>query len=59
MSTSREHVVALLHRIGLKEVAEEARQTLPDPVDEPELQRFAAAHGLTRESLMERLGSSP
>jgi hypothetical protein len=59
MSTSREQVITVLRRIGLKEVAEEARQTLPDPVDEPELQRFAAAHGLTRESLMERMGGSP
>jgi hypothetical protein len=59
MSTSRKHVVTLLRRLGLKEVAEEARQTLPDPVDEPELQRFATVHGLSRESLMERMGGSP
>jgi hypothetical protein len=59
MSTSLEHVVYVLRRTGLKEVADEAQQTLSDPPDEEELERFAAEHGLSQEALMERMGGSP
>jgi hypothetical protein len=59
MSESLKYVVDLLRRSGLPDVAEEAWQTLPDPVDHYELERFAAAHGLSPESLAERMGGSP
>jgi hypothetical protein len=59
MSESLKYVVDLLRRSGLPDVAEEARQTLPDPVDHSELERFAVAHGLSPESLAERMGGSP
>jgi hypothetical protein len=59
MSESLQHVVDMLRRTGLPDVAEEARRTLPDPVDRPELERFAVAHGLSTESLAERMGGSP
>jgi hypothetical protein len=59
MSTSRQYIVKILRRTGLKDVAEEARRTLPDPVEDQELDKFAAEHGLSRESLMERMGGSP
>ncbi len=59
MSESLQHVVDVLRRTGLPDVAEEARQTLPDPVDRDDLDRFALAHGLSPESLADRMGGSP
>ena len=43
MSQSLQHVVEVLRRTGLNEVAEEAERTLSDPPDQAELDRFAAA----------------
>jgi hypothetical protein len=54
-----QHVVEVLRRAGLTQVAEEAQRALSDPVDQRELDRFASSHGLSAESLMEQLGSSP
>jgi hypothetical protein len=59
VSESRQHIVEVLRRTGLTEVAAEAQQTLPDPVGRTELDRFCLDHGLSAQSLMERLGSSP
>ena len=59
MSQSLQHVVEVLRRTGLTEEAEEAERTLSDPPDQAELDRFAAAHGLSAEVLAERLGGSP
>ncbi len=59
MSESLQHVVSVLRRTGLPHLAEEAQRTLPDPVDREDLERFAAAHGLTPEALTERMGGSP
>jgi hypothetical protein len=59
MEYSLQHLVDVLRRTGLTEVADEAEQTLPDPVDSETAERFCAAHGLTKEALMNRMGSSP
>ena len=59
MSESLQHVVDLLRRSGLPELADEAQRTLPDPVDRKELEHFGATHGLSPESLTERMGGSP
>jgi len=59
MSDSLQHVVDVLRRTGLSQVAKEAQRTLPDPVDQAVLDRFCAAHGLSKQSLMDRLGGSP
>jgi hypothetical protein len=59
VSESRQHIVELLRRTGLTELAAEAQRTLPDPVGRPELDQFCLAHGLSAQSLMERLGASP
>ncbi len=59
MSESLQHVVGVLRRTGLPQLAEEAKRTLSDPVDRKDLERFAATHGLTPESLTERMGGSP
>jgi hypothetical protein len=59
MSDSLQRLVEVLRRTGLTKVAEEAEQTLSDPVDPAELDRFCAVHGLSRQSLMDRLGAGP
>jgi hypothetical protein len=59
MSESLQHVIDVLRRTGLPDVAEEARQSLPDPVSRDELDRFALEHGLSPESLADRMGGSP
>jgi len=43
----------------MTEVAAEARRTLPDPVEQAELDQFCRIHGLSAQSLMDRLGGSP
>lgn len=59
MSESLQHVVDVLRRLGLPDAAEEARQTLTDPVGRAELERFGLAHGLSPEALADRMGGSP
>lgn len=59
MEYSLQHLVSVLRRAGLTEVADEAEHTLPDPVDSETADRFCTAHGLTTESLMNRMGGSP
>jgi hypothetical protein len=59
MSDSLQRVIYVLRRAGLTEIAAEAQRTLSDPVDPAELDRFCAAHALSKQSLMDRLGGSP
>ena len=59
MSESLEHVVTVLKRTGLTQLAEEAQRTLPDPVDRKDLERFAAIHGLSPEYMTDRMAGSP
>jgi hypothetical protein len=59
VSETLEHVVSMLRSTGLTQIADEARQTLSDPVDRKELERFAADHGLSPEILKDRMGGSP
>jgi hypothetical protein len=59
MDLSLPQFIRALRRAGLPDVASAAIQTLPDPVDSKTLDRFCAEHGLTRGSLVERMGGSP
>ena len=59
MGLSLPQFIRALRRAGLPDVASAAIQTLSDPVDSKALDRFCAEHGLTRESLIERMGGSP
>jgi hypothetical protein len=56
---SREEIVKELRRAGLADVASAAQTSLPDPVDTKVLDQFCAAYGLSRESLIDRMGGSP
>jgi hypothetical protein len=56
---SREEIVKELRRAGLADVASAAQTSLPDPVDTKVLDQFCAAYGLSRASLIDRMGGSP
>jgi hypothetical protein len=56
---SRQFVVETLRRAGMREIADLAENTLPDPVDDKTLEQFSTAQGLSRSSLMDRMGASP
>jgi hypothetical protein len=59
MDLSKQQFVKTLRRAGMPEAAEAADRTLPDPVTIKDLDRFCAQLGLSRGSLMERMGGSP
>jgi hypothetical protein len=44
---------------GLADVAAAAQKSLPDPVDSKVLDHFCAKYGLSKDSLMDRMGGSP
>jgi hypothetical protein len=59
MELSRQHLAWVLRNAGMRELADLAEATLPDPVDSKTLDQFCAAHGISRSSLMDRMGASP
>jgi hypothetical protein len=59
MQYSRQYVVDSLRHLGYRQMADEASQELPDPVDLDELQEWSLRHGLTRDVLISRMGGSP
>jgi hypothetical protein len=59
MDESRQHIVTVLRRTGMPEIADELLRTLPESADPKEVERFCAAHGLSLQSLVERMGGSP
>jgi hypothetical protein len=56
---SREHVVDMLRRAGLREAADDAMLELPDPVDLDDLQDWAMKRGITRDAMVSWMGGSP
>jgi hypothetical protein len=59
MQVARRHVMDILRVAGLPDLAEEARQVLPDPVEYHHAERFLAQYGLTKDELISRAGGSP
>jgi hypothetical protein len=59
MHVTRQHVIEILRMAGLPEVAEEAHQVLPDPVEYNQAERFLAQYSITKDELISRLGGSP
>lgn len=49
----------MLRQAGFPEVADEATQDLPDPVDLDHLQEWGRQRGITREVLTSQMGGSP
>jgi hypothetical protein len=56
---SRQEIIRELRRAELADVAAAAQKTLPDPVDTKVLDQFLTGYGLSRESLIDRMGGSP
>ena len=59
MQVARQHVVEILRISKLPGLAEEARRTLPDPVEYDYAERFLAQFGITKDELVSRMGGSP
>jgi hypothetical protein len=56
---TRQHVVDLLRRAGLPEMAEKALHDLPDPVDREQVAAWAVRYGVNMGELISRMGGSP
>jgi hypothetical protein len=59
MNLPRQQIIQMFRRAGLADVAAVAQTSLPDPVDAKVLDRFCAGYGLSRQSLIDRMGGSP
>ena len=59
MSSTRQNVVDLLVRAGLADEASAAARELPDPVDLEQVQDWALRRGISRDTLISRMGGSP
>jgi hypothetical protein len=56
---TRQQVVDILRRAGLPELAGEALQVLPDPVDSQQVAAWGVRHGINLGELVSRMGGSP
>jgi hypothetical protein len=56
---SRQYVVDLMNRLGLRDVADQASRELPDPVDVHRLEAWCVQHGLSYDYLISYMGGSP
>ena len=59
MTYSRQEIAKILRRAGLEDAAADALVTLPDQPDAKDLEPFCAAHWLSADSVMDRMGGSP
>lgn len=56
---SRQQIVKALRRAGMHEIADSAEATLPETVDSTTVERFCAAHSVSKSMLIDRMGGSP
>ena len=56
---TRQHVIDVLRRAGLPEMAEDALHVLPDPVDSEQVEAWAVPYGINVDELISRMGGSP
>jgi hypothetical protein len=56
---TRQHVVDVLRKAGLPEMADEALRDLPDPVDSEQVAAWAVPYGVSMDELTSRMGGSP
>jgi hypothetical protein len=59
MAYSRQEIVKILRRTGYTELADEAERDLPDPIEPDQLQAFAQAHAIDRDTIIDVMGGSP
>jgi len=56
---TRQHVVDVLRRAGLPQLADDALRDLPDPVDSEQAAAWAVPYGVNIGELISRMGGSP
>ena len=56
---SRQHVIDLLRRVGLTEMAEAALHDLPDPVDREDVAAWGGKRNIDMDYFINRMGGSP
>ena len=56
---SRQHVIDLLLRVGLTEMAEAAMHDLPDPVDREDVAAWGGKWNIDMDYFINRMGGSP
>ncbi len=56
---SRQYVADGLRRLGFPELAGQALQELPDPVDEDQIPAWVLQHGSTKDDMISNMGGSP
>ena len=56
---TRQHVIDVLHKAGLPEMADKALHDLPDPVDSEQVAAWAVPYGINMDELINRMGGSP
>ena len=59
MQLTRQHVVDVLRKAGLQQMADEALRDLPDPVDSEQVAAWAVPYGVSMDELTSRMGGSP
>ena len=59
MQLSRQHVIDMLRRAGLTEMADAAMRELPDPVDREDVAAWAAKWNVDMDYFINRMGGSP
>jgi hypothetical protein len=59
MDVSRDHVVDILRRAGLRDVAKQAERELPVELDLDDALNWAAPHGVTHDEVISQMGGSP
>jgi hypothetical protein len=55
---TRQHVIDVLRKAGLPEMADEALRDLPDPVDSEQVAVWAVPYGINMDELISRMGGS-
>jgi hypothetical protein len=56
---TRQHVIDVLRKAGLPEMADDALRELPDPVDQEQVAAWALPYGVNMDELNSRMGGSP
>jgi hypothetical protein len=59
MGYSRKWLADTLRRLGYQQAADEALRVLPDQIDPEQLREFGDRHGISRDTLIDRMGGSP
>jgi hypothetical protein len=59
VQVKRQHVIDILRKAGLPDVAADVDQLLPDPIDYDDAASFLARYGISKDELISRMGGSP